>query len=85
MTFNEGCWRLTRVGLVIVTSLLSACATAGFETGILAVCPLVVEYSLEEQARVAKELAKLPDGSAVVEMMGDYAVLRDQARLCQRF
>jgi hypothetical protein len=47
-----------------------------------AACPPVVEYSRGFQARAADELALLPDGSAVVEMVGDYAVLRDQARLC---
>jgi hypothetical protein len=46
-------------------------------------CPPIVEYSRELQAQAAVELALLPDGSAVVEMMGDYAVMRDQARYCQ--
>jgi hypothetical protein len=41
-----------------------------------------VEYSWEFQARAAEELAVLPDGSAIVEMMGNYAVIRDQARAC---
>jgi len=45
----------------------------------VAACPPVVEYSREFQAQAAEELATLPDGSAVVEMMGDYAVLRKQA------
>jgi hypothetical protein len=39
-----------------------------------------VEYSREVQARAAEELALLPEGSVVVEMMGDYAVLREQVR-----
>jgi putative intracellular protease/amidase len=56
----------------------------GFETGGVAACPLVVEYSREVQARVAEEFLLLPDGFAVVEMMGDYAVLREQARVCAR-
>jgi hypothetical protein len=42
----------------------------------------VVEYSTEFQTRAAKELAVLPGGSAAVEMMGDYAVMREQARIC---
>jgi hypothetical protein len=42
-----------------------------------------VEYSRELQARAAEELALLPDGSAIVEMMGNYAVIRDQARACE--
>ncbi len=68
--------------LVIATSWLTGCATAGFETGGVAACPPVVEYSRELQARAAEELARLPDGSAVLEMMGDYAVMREQARAC---
>jgi hypothetical protein len=39
-----------------------------------------VEYSREFQAQAAKELRMLPNGSAVVEMMGDYSVMREQAR-----
>jgi len=67
---------------VIVTSWLTGCATESFEAGGLAACPPVVEYSRELQARAAEELALLPDGSAIVEMMGDYAVMREQVRAC---
>jgi len=42
-----------------------------------------VEYSREVQARAAEELLLLPDGSAVVEMVVDYAVMREQARACR--
>jgi hypothetical protein len=38
------------------------------------------EYSREFQARAAEELALLLHGSAIGEMLGDYAVMRDQAR-----
>jgi hypothetical protein len=41
-----------------------------------------VEYSGEFQAQAAEELAKLLDGSAVIEMMSDYVVMRDQSRAC---
>nr|WP_127657635.1 hypothetical protein [Alexandriicola marinus] len=82
MKFSERCWRLRLAVLVIATSLLTGCATAGFESGGVAVCPPVVEYSREFQSRAAEELEMLPDGSAVVEMMADYAVMRDQARVC---
>lgn len=37
----------------------------------------------EVQVRAAEELAMLPDGSAVVEMMADYAVVRNQTRVCK--
>ena len=79
---NAGCWRRPLAVLMIATSWLTGCATEGFEAGGLATCPPVVEYSRELQARAAEELAMLPERSAVVEMMADYAVLRDQAREC---
>ena len=63
-------------------SWLTGCATEGFEANSLAACPLVMEYSREFQVRAAEELAMLPDGSAVVEMMGDYSVLRKQVESC---
>jgi len=83
MGYNAKCWKLWRVGLIIVTSLLSACATVSSEP-ITGVCPPVVEYSVGFQARAAKEVLALPDGSAIVEMLSDYAVMREQARGCQR-
>ncbi len=54
---------------------------AGFETVGVAACPPVVEYSREFQARVAAQLALLPEGSVDVEMMGYYAVMREQVSL----
>jgi hypothetical protein len=62
---------------------LTGCATKGFEAGGVAACPPVKEYSRELQAQAAVELALLPDGSAVVEMMGDYAGMREQGRSCR--
>ena len=82
MKSNAGCWRLRLAVLVIATSWLTGCATESSESGALTACPPVAEYSRELQARAAEELALLPDGSAVVEMMADYAVVRDQARVC---
>ncbi|SLN77366.1 MULTISPECIES: hypothetical protein [Roseobacteraceae] len=82
MTYNAECWKRRLAVLVIVTSWLTGCAGVGFETGGVAACPPVVEYSREVQARAAVELLLLPDGSVVVAMMGDYAVLREQARAC---
>jgi len=82
MTYNAECWKRRLAVLVIATSWLTGCATAGFEAGGASVCPPVVEYSREVQARAAAELALLSEGSVVVEMMGDYAVLREQAQVC---
>ena len=82
MIFNAECWRRPLAVLVIAASWLTGCATVGFEQRGAATCPPVVEYSREVQARAAEELALLPEGSVVVEMMGDYAVLREQVRAC---
>jgi len=49
----------------------------------LAACPPVVVYSRAEQARVAEEVAALPEGAVVVGWLADYALLRDQARACR--
>jgi hypothetical protein len=77
MKSNAGCWRPLLVVLVIGASWLTGCATASFDHDGVAACPLVVEYSREIQARAAADLALLQDGSAIVEMMGDYVVMRD--------
>ena len=61
---------------------LTGCARVGSETAPSA-CPPVVEYSRTEQARMAEELAALPEGAVIVEWLADYAVLRDQARSCR--
>jgi len=82
MKLNAGCWRLRLAVLGIATSWLTDCATAGFETGGVGACPPVVEYSREFQVRAAEELAPLPHGSAIGEMLSDYAVMREQARSC---
>ena len=47
-------------------------------------CPPVVAYSQAEQARVAEEVATLPEGALIVIWLADHAVLRDQSRACAR-
>lgn len=61
----------------------SGCAVVGSDAPPSA-CPPVVEYSRAEQARVADEVAALPEGAVILEWLADYAVLRDQARACRR-
>ena len=82
MTSNAGCWTRRLAVLVLATSWLSACATGGSEGTPVAVCPPVMTYSPEFQARSAEELALLPEGSAIAEMLCDYAVMREQAHAC---
>ena len=82
MMFNAGCWMLRRVALVLAMIWLSGCATVGSDGSGPGACPPVVEYSSEFQARAAEELALLPEGSAIGEMLSDYSVMRDQAKAC---
>ncbi len=79
MNSSAGCSRPRLAVLIIVTSLLSACATASSER-VVGLCPPVVEYSAGFQARAAEEVQALPDGSEVVELLNDYAKIRDQVR-----
>jgi hypothetical protein len=46
-------------------------------------CPPVVKYTAADQARAANEVEALQESTAIVRMLGDYAVLRDQARACR--
>jgi hypothetical protein len=39
-------------------------------------------YSRAEQLRLAEEVAALPEGALIVGWIADYAVLREQARMC---
>lgn len=82
MNYIGGCSRLRRVGLVLVTIWLSGCAAVSSDGGSLGACPPVVEYSREFQARAAEELALLPEDSAIMGMISDYAVMREQTRAC---
>lgn len=45
-------------------------------------CPPFFEYSRECQVRAAEELVLLSVGSAIEEMLSDYTVMREQARVC---
>lgn len=82
MTSNARCSMRRLAVLVIVTISLTGCATVASDLRITTICPPVVEYSREFQARAADELHLLPEGSAIAEMMSDYAVMRNQARTC---
>ena len=74
-------WMPRLAGLVIATSLLAGCATARSNG---AACLPVASYSREFLARAADELERLPSGSAIEQMLADYQVMREQARVCRR-
>ena len=81
MKFNAECLKPRLAALWIAMISLSGCAMGGSERA-LGVCPPVVEYDGGFQARAAGEVPALPDGSTIVEMLTDYAVMREQARVC---
>ena len=67
--------------LLIVMLWLTGCAMAGSDAR--APCPPVVDYTAADQAQAADEVEALPEGAVIVRMLGDYAVLRDQALACR--
>ena len=81
MKSNVKCWRPPAAALLIAMLWLIGCAKADFETQVP--CPPVVEYTNVDQARAAAEVDMLPEAAMVVRMLSDYAVLRDQARVCE--
>jgi hypothetical protein len=83
MKLNAECSTLRLVGLVIVMSLSSACATVSSEW-VVGVCPPVVEYSQAEQTLAADEIATLPQNAVLLGWLSDYSVMRDQAQSCVR-
>jgi hypothetical protein len=62
--------------------LPSGCGTASSERPVVTACPPVVDYGAGLQVQAAAELQVLPEGSAFTTLLGDYAVMRDQARAC---
>lgn len=81
MPSSARCSTPPSVALLIVTLWLTGCAMAGSDTR--APCPPIVDYTSADQARAANEVEALPEGAVIVQMLGDYAVLRDQARACR--
>jgi len=80
MRRSRGCWRPARAGRAIALLWLAGCGPAISEGPI---CPPVVPYTAEAQARAADEMAALPPGAVLPEMLADYAALRDQLRACR--
>lgn len=61
---------------------LTGCARVSSEVPPNA-CPPIVEYSREEQMKVADEVAALPEATQIVSWLADYAVLRAQVSVCR--
>lgn len=70
------------MALALATMLLTGCATAPSSTTVT-VCPSIVEYSRERQARAGAELRAMPPTAELPGMFADYGRLRDQVRACR--
>ena len=81
MKSNAKCWTPPAAAPLIAMLWLTACAMAGSESK--APCPPIVDFTMADQARAADEVEALLEGAVIVRMLGDYAVLRDQARACR--
>jgi hypothetical protein len=81
MKSNARCWTPPAAAPLIGMLWLSACAMGDFDAQTR--CPPVVEYSAAEQTRAADEVDALADDALIVRLLGDYAVLGDQARVCR--
>lgn len=83
MTSRTGSLMLRPAALALAASLLIGCATAPSEPRLVTVCPPIVEYDVTVRNQVIVELDLLPEPSAIEGMLRDYAVLRDQIRICR--
>lgn len=83
MPSTARCSTPQRAALAAATIFLTGCAWV-ISDAPPGACPPVVEYSQAAQARVAEEVAALPEGALIPGWLADYAVLRDQARACAR-
>lgn len=83
MASNAKCRTPPAAVLLIVMLWLSARAADVSDSR--ALCPPIVDYTTTDQARAAVEVEALPESAVIVRMLGDYAVMRDQARACQQW
>ena len=79
---TAGCSTPPPAALLIGMLWLTGCATVSSKA--VATCPPAVDYPAADQARATDEVKALPEGAVIVRMLGDYAVLRDQAQACRR-
>ena len=82
MPYTARCWTQPPAALAAAMIFLTGCTGVNSDTPPSA-CPPVVAYSPAEQARVAEEVAALPEGALIPGWLADYAVLRAQVRACQ--
>ena len=78
----SGCWMRRAIVLAGVMISLGACVTANSKRAGIACVP-VPAYQQDFLDRAAGEVERLDEGSTVVQMLGDYALMRAQADACR--
>lgn len=74
-----------RLMIVLPTMLLlTACVPENSKTVVKLICPTIRQYDQTTLDRALKEYQALPSGSAIKSMIGDYRVLRERIRVCQK-
>jgi hypothetical protein len=80
MMSNAGCWRRRLAALAIATSLLSGCATVGSDGRRIGAARPWSSTAVSSRRGRLRSWPCCQKGSAIAEMLADYAVMREQAR-----
>jgi hypothetical protein len=75
-------WEIPALALSVAIAAAS-CAGAPVISG-ASVCPEPKLYTVDQEARAARELLVLPAGSILAEMITDYGRERAELRVCRR-
>lgn len=74
-----------RLPIILATmTLLVGCETGRSSTVVKVICPTIRSYDQATLNRALAEYQRLPAGSAIKQMIGDYQVLRDRVRACRQ-
>ncbi len=82
MPSTARCWTRPRAALAAAMNFLTGCVGVSADAPPSS-WPPVVEYSQAGQARLAAEVAALPERTLIPGWLADYAVLRDEAWGCK--
>ena len=66
----------------VLVSLLALSLLTGCGKGVFNTCPPIATYSAEQMSKSIAEVDQLPADSEILNMILDYAQLREQLRYC---
>lgn len=80
---RKSAWLMLPIILLTMT-LLQGCEAGRSSTVVKVICPTIRSYDQATLNRALAEYQRLPNGSAIKQMIGDYQVLRDRVRACRK-